>query len=156
MASNTFARNSAAVFSKSYQYALRATVVVALASRKGNRLNLSQIAERTGAPKAFTAKVLQDLVRAGIINSQRGPSGGFELPPARAHEISLRRIMEALGESAFYRQCIMGLSSCSSQHPCPMHEQFAQVKDAMTTILETTEVHSLVENLNNGTTRVKL
>lgn len=144
------------MFSKTYQYALRASVVVARASREGKRLTLSEIADHTGAPKAFTAKVLQDLVRAGIITSQRGPNGGFHLPPASAKQVSLRKIMDAMGETSFHRECTMGLESCSGLNPCPLHEQFAQVKQEMSQILDGTDIHSLVDDLNNGTTHVKL
>ncbi len=143
------------MFSKTYQYALRASVVVARASRDGKRLVLSEIAEHTGAPKAFTAKVLQNLVRAGIITSQRGPNGGFHLSPDQASKVSLRMIMEAIGESSFHHECAMGLESCSGLNPCPLHGQFALVKEEMGHILDSTDIHSLVDGLNTGTTHIK-
>lgn len=144
------------MFSKTYQYALRASVVVARASREGQWLTLSEIADHTGAPKAFTAKVLQDLVHAGLVTSQRGPNGGFHLSPPEAEKVTLRMIMDATGEVAFHKQCTMGLSSCSGLDPCPLHEQFAQVKAEMSQILDDTSIHSLVDGLSNGTTYVKL
>lgn len=143
------------MFSKTCEYAFRATVVVAMASKNGERLTLSDIAERTGAPKAFTAKVLQDLARAGIVTSQRGPSGGFDLPPLQARKVNLRMIMEAVGEEAFRYDCAMGLGRCNSDDPCPMHDQFSKVRDEMNRMLEVTDVNSLVQGLNNGTTRLK-
>ena len=143
------------MFSKTCEYAFRATVVVAMASKNGERLTLSDIAERTGAPKAFTAKVLQDLARAGIVTSQRGPSGGFDLPPLQARKVNLRMIMEAVGEDAFRNDCAMGLGRCNSEDPCPMHDQFSKVRDEMNRMLEITDVNSLVQGLNNGTTRLK-
>jgi Rrf2 family protein len=144
------------VFSKTSQYAMRATAVVGQASREGKRLTLDEIAERTGAPKAFTAKVLQQLVHGGIIRSRRGPNGGFELPPSHARKVNLRMIMDAIGEGSFRRECTMGLASCSGTNPCPLHEQFAPVKERMSRILENTDVHSLVDDLNTGATHIKL
>lgn len=79
--SATFAPETrSTVFSKTSEYAFRATVVVAIASKNGERLTLTDIAERTGAPKAFTAKVLQELARAGIVTSHRGPNGALTCP----------------------------------------------------------------------------
>lgn len=144
------------MFSKTCEYAFRATVVVALASKNGERLTLTDIAQRTGAPKAFTAKVLQALARGGIVNSQRGPNGGFDLPPLQAKKVSLRMIMDAIGEEAFHTGCAMGLKECNSVAPCPLHARITRVKEEMHRVLETTDVFSLAEGLNNGTTRLKL
>ena len=143
------------MFSKTCEYAFRATIVVAIASKNGERLTLTEIAERTGAPKAFTAKVLQDLARTGIITSQRGPNGGFDLPPIKARKVNLRMVMEAVGEDAFRTECAMGLGACNSARPCPMHDQFAKVRDELNLILETTYVHGLANGLNNRTIRLK-
>ena len=144
------------VFSKACEYAFRATVVVAIASRNGERLTLSDIAERTGAPKAFTAKVLQDLARAAIITSHRGPNGGFDLPPLLARKVNLRMVMEAVGDDAFRHDCAMGLGPCNTDQPCPMHDKFSKVRDEMNQILEMTDVHSLAQGLNDGSTRLKI
>ena len=144
------------MFSKTCEYAFRATVVVAIASKNGERLTLADIAERTGAPRAFTAKVMQDLARAGIMTSQRGPNGGFDLPPLKARKVNLRMVMEAVGDDAFRHDCAMGLGLCKSDDPCPMHEQFSKVRDELNQILETTDVHSLAQGLNNGTKRLRI
>lgn len=144
------------MFSKTCEYAFRATVVVAIASKNGERLTLTDIAERTGAPKAFTAKVLQDLARAGIVTSHRGPNGGFDLPPLKARKVNLRMVMEAIGEADFRHQCAMGLGVCKSDDPCPMHEKFSKVRDDLNQMLEITDVHSLAQGLKNGTTRLKV
>lgn len=144
------------MFSKTCEYAFRATVVVAIASRNGERLTLTEIAELTGAPKAFTAKVMQDLARAGIVTSQRGPNGGFDLPPLMARKVNLRMVIKAVGDDAFSKNCAMGLGLCKSDDPCPMHDQFSKVRDELNEILETTDVHSLAQGLNNGTKRLRI
>ena len=144
------------MFSKTCEYAFRATVVVAIASRNGERLTLTEIAELTGAPKAFTAKVMQDLARAGIVTSQRGPNGGFDLPPLMARKVNLRMVIQAVGDDAFSKNCAMGLGLCKSDDPCPMHDQFSKVRDELNEILETTDVHSLAQGLNNGTKRLRI
>jgi len=143
------------LFSKTCEYAFRATTVVAAASRNGERPTLSDIAERTASPTAFTAKVLQDLVRAGILSSRRGPGGGFDLPPIQARKVSLRMIMDAVGDDAVDTDCVMGLHECRASHPCPLHHNFVQMKQEMARILDTTYVHDLVDAYNNGRTHLK-
>ncbi|MBZ0207111.1 MAG: Rrf2 family transcriptional regulator [Flavobacteriales bacterium] len=143
------------MFSKTCEYAFRATVVVATASAKGGRLTLGDIAEQTAAPTAFTAKVLQDLVRAGILTSRRGPNGGFDLPPKVARTVNLRMIMEAIGDVDMDTACVMGLKECRASEPCPLHHEFIQMKNELARVLDNTYVHGLVDALNNGTTHLK-
>ena len=59
------------------QHALRA--VVYLASHPGTSCTVDCIAKHTGIPAGSLAKVLQQLNRAGLVTSQRGPNGGFVL-----------------------------------------------------------------------------
>jgi len=67
----------------------------ALAAQSSGAVQMSAVAERLSASRAHLSKVLQALVRAGIMRSKRGPSGGYELA-RRADEIRLLDIFEAL------------------------------------------------------------
>jgi Rrf2 family transcriptional regulator, nitric oxide-sensitive transcriptional repressor len=59
------------------EHALRA--VVYLAGHPGNSCTVDCIAKHAGIPAGSLAKVLQQLNRAGLVSSQRGPNGGFVL-----------------------------------------------------------------------------
>ena len=65
------------MLSQTVEYALRA--VAHLASEAPRPLTTEQIAETTRVPKAYLSKVLQALVRGGIVHSQRGVGGGMTL-----------------------------------------------------------------------------
>lgn len=65
------------MFSNTAEYALRA--VVYLATVPDRRVSSQAIAQAIKVPAQYIAKVLKDLARAGIVDSQRGPSGGFLL-----------------------------------------------------------------------------
>lgn len=144
------------MFSKACEYAFRTTTLIALASERGERLNLNEITERTSSPKAFTAKVLQQLANAGILESHRGPNGGFELPLASAKKMPLSRIAEAFAEWPLSDRCAMGLESCSHKMPCPLHDRFGPIRDHLRTMLENTTVHSLTQGLQRGKTHLKI
>lgn len=58
-------------------YAIRA--VCRIAKNKKNITPVSDLVKRLDIPKAFLRKILQDLNRAGILNSYKGISGGFKL-----------------------------------------------------------------------------
>lgn len=117
---------------------------------------MGEIAERAGAPQAFTAKLLRDLARASLMRSARGAGGGFEMPREMAKQVNLRMIMEAIGDDSYSSGCAMGLPACDATHPCSLHDHFAGLRGRIRQVLENTDVDSLVEDLENGNTRVKI
>lgn len=144
------------MFSKACEYAFRAVVLIAMASARGERLSLNGIAERTASPKAFTAKVLQQLVKGGILISRKGPNGGFDLPADLAKATTLSRILVLMDGDSIYRGCAMGLEACNTKTPCPLHDRFSTFRDQLRTMLENTTVHSLTQGLQKGKTHLKL
>lgn len=143
------------MFTKTCEYAFRTTAVIALASAAGDRLSLNEIAHRTAAPKAFTAKILQQLAKADILFSFKGPNGGFDLPPLQAKTVRLSHIVKAIDGDAVFKGCAMGLKACNAKKPCPLHDQFAKVRDGLHRMLDTTSVHDLTQGLTDGTTHLK-
>jgi len=65
------------MISQTAEYALRA--VVFLADHEGEPYTSEQISAATKVPVGYLSKILQILARSGLINSQRGPLGGFSL-----------------------------------------------------------------------------
>lgn len=77
-------------------YSVKALLDLALHSAQ-QPVSVNTIAERQGLPPPYLEKLLIDLRRAGIVESIRGPQGGYRLakPP---ETISLGQILEAVGE----------------------------------------------------------
>ncbi|SVE19271.1 uncharacterized protein METZ01_LOCUS472125, partial [marine metagenome] len=65
------------MFSQTVEYALRATVHLAMNNDRPQKTN--QIADATQVPTAYLAKVLRELNRHGLVHSQRGLGGGISL-----------------------------------------------------------------------------
>src|SRR5690242_15375904 len=61
----------------------------------GTRASLPALAEATDVPEQFLSKVLQMLGRGGLIQSQRGATGGFELT-ADPERVTLLDVIEAI------------------------------------------------------------
>ncbi len=72
------------MFSKACEYGIRACIYIATESSVEKKIRIDKIAEQIKAPKAFTSKVLQQLVRHGIIFSSKGPRGGFYITEEKA------------------------------------------------------------------------
>ncbi len=143
------------MFSKTCEYAIRATVLIAMEGRHGRRMSLVEIANGTGSPRAFTAKVLQQLARSGILDSTKGARGGFDLPLARAKKVKLNMVVKAIDGNDVYKGCGMGLPQCNARKPCPLHDHFQQVRNDLRHVLESTDVHTLSLGLERGMTYLK-
>ena len=62
---------------------------------KDGLITISTVANECGIPKMYLTKVTQFLIRADILRSKKGPTGGHSLArPAK--EISMLEIIEAL------------------------------------------------------------
>lgn len=114
---------------KTAEYALRAAVWLARDPQKP--LAANQLAEITHVPRRYLNKVLQDLVRAGLVRSQPGPGGGYALA-RRPEEVAILDIVNAVEPIGRIRNCPLGLPSHISL--CPLHreldEAFAAVEAA--------------------------
>lgn len=107
------------MFSNTAEYALRA--VVFLATRADTRWSSGAIAKSTSSPPGYVSKVLKDLVDAGIILSQRGPSGGFTL--ARTPDrISVLEVINAVDPWRRIETCPLGIESHGTRL-CKLHRR---------------------------------
>jgi Rrf2 family protein len=107
------------MISQTAEYALRA--VVWLASHPDIAVSTPAIAEATRVPAGYLSKVLQELSRAGIVESQPGRNGGFRL--IRSPEaLSVLDVINTLDPIERIRQCPLGMESHAAQL-CPLHRR---------------------------------
>jgi Rrf2 family protein len=113
---------------------MRAVFFIAKRSNEGQKTGIKEIAENIGSPDPFLAKILQNLRREGLLQSNKGPNGGFYLD-----EEGLRRpladIVAAIEGDEIFTGCGMGLSYCSEEKPCPLHNEFKKVRNQITEML---------------------
>jgi Rrf2 family protein len=100
------------------EYALRAAVWLSRVPAKPQ--SADHLAQATRVPRRYLHKVLQDLVRAGLLRSQPGPGGGYALcrPP---DEIAILDVVNAVEPIARIHVCPLGLKSHTSL--CPLHRE---------------------------------
>jgi Rrf2 family protein len=144
------------MFSKACEYGIRASIYIADQSMMDNRVSLKAIADEIDSPEAFTAKILQQLTRHNIIDSHKGPSGGFEIEKEKISHISLSEIVYAIDGDQIYTGCGLGLNECNERHPCPLHHDFKKVRDDLKRMLESTSLKELAEKLEVGDAYLKI
>lgn len=143
------------MFSKACEYGIKATIFIAQNSTLGTRVNLKKIAIAIDSPEAFTAKILQLLVKNQIISSEKGAAGGFTIAEDNLRTVNLAAIVNAIDGDKIYKGCGLGLETCNELKPCPMHEKFKVVRDGLREMLENTTVSELASGLDIGITFLK-
>lgn len=137
------------MFSKTFGYALRAIVYVALHGKDGSKVSLQDLSHHLDIPYYFLGKIMQDMVRQGIIDSTKGPSGGFFINSSTLGTPVID-ILKITDGSLVFRQCALGIKRCSAENPCPLHNDFAVCRDGMLHALSNKTVRVLVEEVQKG------
>src|SRR3990167_2732498 len=101
---------------KTAEYALRATVWLGREPEKAQSADV--LARATQVPRRYLHKVLQDLVKAGLVPSQSGPGGGYRLA-RKTDEITILDVVNAVDPIQRIHCCPLGFESHTSL--CPLH-----------------------------------
>jgi Rrf2 family protein len=137
------------VFSQTVEYALRA--VVHLASRSPEAQTTDEIAAVTRVPRAYLSKVLQGLVRGGIVQSQRGLGGGVALSQS-PKDLTILQVVNAVEPIERIRSCPLGLAA-HGVNLCPLHRR---LDNALATVEAALAATTLAEVLSEPTKSVPL
>ena len=123
-------------------------------------LPAARLAEYHGVPSAYLAKHLQALARAGVLETVKGPRGGYRLsrPPA---EITVLEVVEAIDgdEPAFRcteirRRGPSAVAAREYRTPCGIHRTFTRADDAWRAELAATTIADLVAGVVQEAPRV--
>ena len=137
------------MFSQKVEYALRA--VVHLAAEAPSPRTVEQIARATKVPQAYLAKVVQELVHAGVTRSQRGIGGGISLVKSPA-ELTILEVVNAVDPIRRIQTCPLGLAA-HGVRLCPLHRR---VDDALASIEDAFRSTTLAEVLAEPSESVPL
>lgn len=144
------------MFSKACEYGIKASIFIAINSYEGKRVSPKEIAMEIDSPKAFTAKILQALVKHNVVNSIKGAHGGFEISKGRIATVKLKHIVNAIDGDSIYNGCGLGLHKCDEAHPCPVHDKFKAIREGLKYMLENTSLEELALNIKSGASFLKV
>lgn len=136
------------MISKKAKYAIKALKALTEAYGDGPIL-IAQIAAQESIPQKFLEAILLDLRNHGILQSQKGKGGGYQLrlEPERITLAQIIRIID--GPIAptpcvslnFYVRC----DDCADEETCSIRPIMLQVRDANLAVYETTTMQMLVD-----------
>jgi Rrf2 family protein len=129
--------------------AIKSVIFLGSKFESGEKSGIKEIAEFINENEHTVGKLLQKLVKDGIINSIKGPNGGFYITAKQKNQ-QVINIVEAIDGKDVFNQCGLGLSKCSESHPCPIHDDFKIIRDLYKKMCHEKRINDLYEHVNNG------
>ncbi len=137
------------MFSNSSKYAIKAVLYLALNSNEEKKIMVKDIAGPINVPKAYIAKLLQELSRQKTISSTKGPKGGFYLSEEDKKQ-PLKRIIHVIDGEKRLSSCLLSLEKCNDEKPCPLHKLAAPLRNELLVSLENKTICDLAKDVREG------
>jgi Rrf2 family protein len=142
-----------AVLSNTCQYAVRASIYLALNGGEEEKIGIKKISEELDIPSPFLSKILQNLVKYKILSSTKGPHGGFGLEK-KADDITMLEIIEIIDGNGLFEDCLIGLRSCKEKGhdvvPCPMHKKYRPISNQLYKLFKNTTIGELAKEIEEA------
>ena len=140
------------IFSRTSKYAVQALIYIATKPR-GELVLGREIAEYIDAPLPYLHKILQIFCRGNLLDSYRGRPGGFCLREGMEN-LDLMQILMFTQSPGFSQACILGLKVCSGETACPVHLQWAPIKERIVALLHEQTLEKLARAVLSGQYRL--
>ena len=136
------------IFSKSFGYAVRGVLYIALMQDEKRYVQVEEIASTLSVPRHFMGKIMKRLVKAEVISSAKGPFGGFTIN-ANTLEVKLIRFFELTNGLAEFHQCVLSVKECNAASPCPLHFQMKELRSKLEDVLSGTTLADMLSDNKN-------
>lgn len=129
------------MYSRTTRYAFH--LLGTLARRRDELIRTEELSKLTGVPANYLSKILNQLRKHGFVESQKGWGGGFRLDE-KALDRPIMDVLTALeGAASSLDDCAFGLPECDASNPCPLHDQWEQIRRASDRMLGQTRISDL-------------
>jgi len=147
------------MFSNTCKYAIRAVIYLATRENIKEKIGIKKIADDLNLPSPFLGKILQNLVRAKILDSVKGPHGGFSMGKD-PNDIAIIDIIDVIDGREIFENCLIGLKICESdplkRSLCPFHPYSEPVRTRILELFEGQSVGSFAKNFEDVKSLVNL
>jgi Rrf2 family protein len=137
------------MLSNTCKTAIKAVIYLASKADRNEKAGVKEVAQNINASEHTVSKILQNLVKQKIINSIKGPTGGFFITEAQRQQPIINIVNTIDGKDVF-TECGLGLKQCSSTHPCPIHNEYKKGREIIQTIFTKNSINVLCEPVENG------
>ena len=127
------------------RYSLRAAVALAKMTKDKELIPIKAISDAEDISPIFLEQIFFKLKKAGIVNSVRGPSGGFAFNRS-IDSITVKEIMDAADEEMTVLPCDRNKSECERESDCISHTVLAMVTECMNNCLNSITLKMILED----------
>jgi Rrf2 family iron-sulfur cluster assembly transcriptional regulator len=120
------------MLSNTSRYAIRALIYLAIHNEKDQKTGIKKIAEDLEIPSPFLGKILQTLAKQKVLNSTKGPNGGFSISE-KMQNISLYEIIKIIDGEDLFDRCLISSKTCAELEgtPCAMHNHYGPIRESI-------------------------
>lgn len=147
------------MLSSTCKYAIRGIIYIALYGEDNRKIGIREISEALDIPTPFLGKILQTLAKNKLLNSTKGPNGGFSLAKP-AKEINLLQIIKIIDGLDLFNECLIGLRSCSANDhddvQCPIHNKYLPISKQLYTMFENENIEDMAHQIKASGGKISL
>ena len=126
---------------RSTEYSIRALIYMAM-NYSSEIITKDEICKTQGVTPGFLTKIMQPLLKAGLVKSFRGAKGGFQL--ARdPKEVTLYEVVQLIDNVMMLNACLVGEESCTRDNVCFMHTIWEEAKESVRDIFKKYTLHEI-------------
>ena len=126
------------------RYALRSSLALAKLGTKGGPISINCLSEQENISSVFLEQIFFKLRKAGIVNSIRGPGGGFCFAKP-LDELTVQQILEAAGEDLEITFCDKSSDNCGRVGQCLSHNIWLNVNELVKNYFASLTLASILE-----------
>lgn len=143
------------MLSNTCKYAVRAVIYLSVYASDKKKVGIKEISSELDIPSPFLGKILQTLAKHKILNSTKGPNGGFTLskPP---EEIPLMDIVEIIDGTDIFTTCLIRSTECSDEEPCGLHDNITAVRKQLKNVFMNQTVNDLASEFKRNSGRINI
>lgn len=134
------------MLSNTSRYAIRALIYLAINKDDGKKIGIKRIAEDLNIPSPFLGKILQTLAKQKVLNSTKGPNGGFSISD-KTQELSLFDIIKIIDGEDLFDRCLISNKSCAEMegNPCSIHQHYESIRENLKGMFQGHTIQKLAE-----------
>jgi Rrf2 family iron-sulfur cluster assembly transcriptional regulator len=117
--------------------------------KKDEFMSVEEIAANLNVSFHFLKKILQTLAEEGVLRTSRGAGGGVKFARP-VDQISIYDVIAAVDGEKTFKECILKLSGCGHENPCPLHASWSEEREKLAGYLKGVSLLEAGRNYQKG------
>jgi Rrf2 family protein len=146
------------MLSNTSRYALRALIYLAINNEDGKKkIGIKRIANDIDIPSPFLGKILQTLAKQKILDSTKGPNGGFSISK-QMQKITLYEVIKIIDGNDLFDKCLISKKLClEHENPsCFLHTHYQAIRTKIINMFSKQSIADLAIEFKNSANKIDL